>query len=312
MEKISCPICNQNKFKYILTGKDNINHIPGDFEIVKCTHCSLMFTNPRPNSNEIKKYYPKVYKPYKINFSQASKIADLRNKYNWLYKIIDSKATLGLELKQKNANILEIGCGAGNFLFELKQFHPNWNITGTDFNQKSIDILKKNKINAFVSDLTILPMQSKSIDIVYGWMIIEHVHNLSQALSEVHRVLKNGGRFVFSVPNAGCWEFKLFGRYWFALQLPTHLYHFTQDSISKLLKKNGFKVEKVIHQRTFSNVPLSIQIVVENSSLPNNLKKILTPLFNWNTASYFFTLPLATLLAVFKQSGRLTIIAQKI
>jgi len=312
MEKIRCPICNQNKFKHILTSKDNINHIKGNFNIVKCINCSLILTNPRPSLKEIKKYYPDNYQPYKTTFSKTAKIIFLKNKFNFFFNIINPKSTLDLNPKQKKANILEIGCGAGNFLYEQKILHPKWKIIGTDINQKSIDTLNKNKIRAFVSDLTILPVKSKSIDVVYGWMIIEHIHNLNQAISEVHRVLKDNGKFSFSIPNINCWEYKFFNKNWYGLQLPTHLYHFNQNTITKLLKKNGFEMKKIIYQKTFANVFLSIKIVINNNRLPKFLKTFLSSIFNWNNVYYFLTLPIAMLLSTLKQSGRITIIAQKI
>ena len=306
------PICNHNKFKQVLSGKDNLSYIKGKFNLVKCTHCSLMLTNPRPDSNEIKKFYPDTYKPYNVNFNKATLLAKIRQKFSPIFKIIDPKDTIDFDLKKDTANVLEIGCGAGNFLYELKLLHPKWNIVGTDISKKNIDILNKNKINAFVSDLTKLPIKTKSIDIVYGWMIIEHIHKLNQALSEVNRVLKDNSIFCLSIPNAGSWEFKFFGKNWFALQLPTHLYHFTNTTISKLLQKNGFKTKKIIYQKTFSNFFLSTEIYIKNSHLPKTLKYHLNLLFSWHPIYHILTLPISIILSILKQSGRMTVISQKI
>lgn len=310
MEKIKCPICNHNEFKHVLTGEDNINHIKGKFNVVKCTHCSLMLTNPRPNSNEIKKFYPETYQPYNVNFNKAALLAKIRQKFSYIYKIIDPKDTIDFDLKKNKVNVLEIGCGAGNFLYELKLLHPKWNIVGTDISKKNIDILNKNKINAFVSDSTKLPIKSKSIDIVYGWMVIEHIHMLNQALSEVNRVLKDNGIFCLSIPNAESWELKFFGKNWFALHLPNHLYHFTETSISMLLQKNGFKIKKIIYQKIFVNFFLSTKNVIKNSSLPKTVKYFLIRLFNWHALYYFLTLPITIVLSIFKQSSAITVISQ--
>lgn len=312
MEKINCPICDGSNFTFILKGKDNLHNMEGEFDIVRCANCGFLLTNPRPNSEDIKKYYPDEYGPYKLNFKQVAKIATLRKNFNWLFKMIDTKATLDINLGQKHAKVLEIGCGAGNFLYELKLLHPDWIISGTDFSEKSISTLKNHDIDVFVSDLTKIPSPSKSYDCIYGWMVVEHIHNLNQALSEVYRVLKDDGKFCFSVPNAGSWEFKYFGRYWLALHLPNHLYHFTEETILKLLEKNGFKVEKIIHQRTFANLFLSAKNIINDSPMPKIIKNPLIYILSWNLFYHFLTLPIAFFLAILKQSGRLTIIAKKI
>ncbi|HAT73387.1 MAG: Methionine biosynthesis protein MetW [Candidatus Moranbacteria bacterium GW2011_GWF2_36_839] len=311
MEKINCPICDNSKFTFVLSGSDTLHNIEGNFNVVKCEKCSLMLTNPRPDFYEIKKYYPDDYTPYKLNFNRAEKIAKIRKKYKWFFRIIDPKMTLDLNTNQENANVLEIGCGAGNFLYELKLLHPKWNIMGVDFNVKSIDVLKKYGMNVFASDLINLNIESSSVDIVYGWMIMEHVHEINKTLSEVRRVLKDDGKFCFSIPNAKSWELRFFSKNWFALQLPTHLYHFTENTISKILEKNGLEVEKIIHQKSVTNIFLSLRIIAEKSFLPKIMKKFLSRLLSWNIVCFILTLPIASILAISKQSGRLTIIANK-
>jgi len=312
MEKINCPICGGKDFKFVLKGVDNLHEIEGEFNVFKCVHCSLILTNPRPDSFEIEKYYPDEYKPYKLNFKRAKWMASLRRKYKWLFKIINPSMTLDLDSNRKKANILEIGCGAGNFLYELKYMHPSWNIQGTDFNKKSIEKLKKYGVDTFVSDLTEIPLESDSIDIVYGWMILEHIHKINEALREVHRVLKKDGKFSFSIPNAGSWEFRFFAQNWFALQLPSHLYHFTEITITKILEKNGFKIEKILHQIILANIFSSLKIIIKKSFLPKPVKFFFSSLLSWNLVYFFLTLPIAYIIAMFRQSGRLTIIAKKI
>ena len=41
---------------------------------------------------------------------------------------------------------------------------------------------------------------------------------------------------------------------WYALQLPTHLHHFTPHTIGLILNAGGWSLEKVYHQRTLSNL----------------------------------------------------------
>lgn len=293
MEQINCPACCNQQFKHVLTGQDNINHIEGNFNIVQCKHCGFLLTNPRPNSKEIVKYYPETYTPYHPNFKQSVRIALFRKQHPIIYNFINPQHNLDLQSRKTKNKVLEVGCGSGNFIFELKTLHPHWEISGSDISKTNIDILKKHKIDAFVSDLTKIPKKTNYFDLIYGWMVMEHVHNLHTALSEIHRVLKKKGVLCISIPNASSWEFTFFKKYWHGLHLPNHLYHFTPKSISNILKINGFQVKKIIFQKNFSNVFSSVQIYINNSRLPKKLKLLLTKILKWNIFYHCLTLPVA-------------------
>lgn len=76
MEKINCPNCNHSKYKKILTSKDFVNNQDGKFNVVRCNKCNFMYTNPRPNNQEITKYYPDTYGPYNANINQTNKLVN--------------------------------------------------------------------------------------------------------------------------------------------------------------------------------------------------------------------------------------------
>lgn len=49
----------------ILTGRDHLHNLPGEFTVVRCLNCSLMQTNPRQTPEKIAFYYPDDDGPYK-------------------------------------------------------------------------------------------------------------------------------------------------------------------------------------------------------------------------------------------------------
>lgn len=80
-----------------------------------------------------------------------------------------------------------------------------------------------------------------SFEAVFAWMVIEHLHDPVATLRLTRELLKPGGTLSFSVPNFGCWERRAFGQFWYALQLPTHLQHFTTAALRRLLESSGFE-----------------------------------------------------------------------
>lgn len=306
MEKIYCPICGGFDFIFLFFAKDYINHIEGEFEVVRCQSCSLILTNPRPDKSEILSYYPANYQCYFLDESRVGLII-------WLVKIFGKSFFLLfnenviLPISKEKPVVLEIGCGGGNFLIEYSSINPGHILLGLDFNHKVIEELAKRGFDVFQSDLCSINLDSAYVDCVYGWMILEHIHCINEALVEVNRVLKKNGKFVFSVPNADSWEFKIFKGMCYSAQIPTHLYHFSPKTVEKLLMKHGFEIERVMHQKTMRDFVESIRIVLDVNRKFSWLKSLL----KWNFFLFFLTYPVALFIALLGKSSRITIIAKK-
>ena len=110
----------------------------------------------------------------------------------------------------KNINILDIGCGNGYFLDRLKELGFS-KLAGVDISNYLIDKSHRH----FVVDINTekLPLPDKSVDVITAFQVLEHVENYFLILHEAYRVLKNGGHFIFSVPN----PFNVFYRFKFLL-----------------------------------------------------------------------------------------------
>ena len=106
----------------------------------------------------------------------------------------------------KNKRILDAGCGAGYFCRKLAR--KGAKVTGIDISNKLIEIaeLKEKEeplgISYYVGSLSNLKMLSSStFDVVVSNMALMDTLNLKKAMEEISRVLKNDGKFVFSIPH---------------------------------------------------------------------------------------------------------------
>jgi SAM-dependent methyltransferase len=148
-------------------------------------------------------------------------------------------------------------------------------------------------------------------DACFAWMVVEHLHDPLATLREMRRLLADDGWLVFSVPNYGCWESRVFGRYWLALDVPRHLQHFRPATVRQLLRASGFRVERIIHQRNMLNLlgsaALWLRVVRPQSSLGPALIQFANHPRMWPQIALA---PLAKLLAALRQGGRLTVIAR--
>jgi len=81
-----------------------------------------------------------------------------------------------------------------------------------------------------------IPAADESFDVVVAGEVLEHLQFPTAVVAEIRRVLRPGGRFLGSVPNA----FRLRNRLTFLLGRdfetdPTHLHYFSPDMLRELL-----------------------------------------------------------------------------
>ena len=99
--------------------------------------------------------------------------------------------------------VLDSGCGSGDFTAELTQKVGNGKIVGTDF-PEAVELCKRKYASSpnlsFVPhDLTAaMPFQEGSFDKVVSKMVLQYVENIRTFARESHRVLKEGGELVIA------------------------------------------------------------------------------------------------------------------
>ena len=235
----SCPVCEKNETVHYLTAKDHFL-TKEEFTIVSCTNCGFRFLNPRPSQNEIFRYYNSV--------EYISHDAGKNSLFSILYKIIRNRAIKNkyhiLEKYSDGKNLLDIGCGTGEFLLFCKK--SGMIVTGIEPNEKARNFaITTNNIPVFdENELEVIP--SASFDIITMWHVLEHVHNLNDRLQKIGQLIKPGGIVVIAVPNSNSWDAKHYHSVWAAYDLPRHLYHFTENTIYRLAEKHDFTIKNIL------------------------------------------------------------------
>ena len=122
------------------------------------------------------------------------------------FRVDYAKKILGqLKINSNEKNALEVGCGGGILTEEIAKI--GFLTTGIDPSEQSLNIAVK---HAKESNLKIkyergtgenLPFQNNSFDVVFCCDVLEHVRDLPNVISEISRVLKNDGIFIYDTFN---------------------------------------------------------------------------------------------------------------
>ena len=230
-----CPVCKHTDFKNFLICTDH--SISGEsFALNQCKKCSVVFTNPRPTDSALPKYYDD---PDYISHQNQS-----TNLINCVYKLVRnytlSKKVKMLKKYSTGTSILDYGCGTGDFLATCKRrgyttygYEPN-PIAKEQAGTKGIAVVED------IKDI------KGDIDIITAWHVLEHVSDLRKTIKLLRKKLSDTGVLLIAVPNLNSYDAAYYKEHWAALDVPRHLYHFTQESFGKLLELNKLTLVNTI------------------------------------------------------------------
>lgn len=234
LENIKCNLCNKDNFKVLFETKDYNYNYPGDFKIVKCNNCGLVFLNPRPI--DISQFYPDDYLESTENWKEKEKY---QLKEQQIRKIEKMKKIC--KLKNGKNKILDIGCGRGEFLYYLKE--KGWECYGVEKQKSGVLYGRENfKLNIFEGDLLNINFSAQNFDIITLWHVIEHLYYPNETLKEINRILKPKGILIMSLPNIDSFQTKISKDKSYHLDVPRHLFFFSPQTIKMMLEKTGFKI----------------------------------------------------------------------
>jgi SAM-dependent methyltransferase len=153
----------------------------------------------------------------------------------------------------KDANILDLGCGPGYFLDEMKS-RDYTNLTGVTLSSEDVEICNSKGHNTKRYDLSFLPQKDgyydESVDFIFLRHALEHSPYPIFSLMEYNRVLKQGSKIYIEVPAPDCDR-----RHEMNLNHYSILGH---NQLAALLIRTGFTIDK------FNNLEFDLSVPTEN------------------------------------------------
>ncbi len=300
---VACDLCGGTKHDFLFSAKDRLHGFEGTFTYVQCKRCGLVYMNPQISPDETGKFYPSDYGPHKAKpKEQYLDPYILKGKY----KKRPFSATVFDKLT-KSARLLDVGCGNGSFLNEIKSV-TGCCVYGLDLSKTAAKTARENYgLDIHTGTILDAPFPNNHFDVITAWSFLEHVPNPSEVLLKILNLLKNGGSCIISTPNFRSVNSKLFREKWYHLDCPRHLYIYNPKTIARLLEKSGLSIQKIKYNKGSKGVLGSLQYYFYGDNYkPEHRNRIRRSLFLRKIMS-----PLARISALMKQSDVMIIHAKK-
>ena len=233
---IPCRVCGRSFFKPAFDCEG--------FGFTRCAECGLVQRNPQPLKEEIIARYSSAfgedYLSYELeNETSFLRLQKLALKDAGFFKI--DKAIFRAAGEGK-PSALDIGCATGALPAFLRD--RGWRVTGVEISPGA-----EYARNVRFLDVRSLPLEEnsfpdKSFDVVLASHLIEHLNDPYSFLTETYRILKDDGFAFITTPNISGFQARIMGGKWRSA-IFDHLYLFSVRTLSALLKKSCFKVEKI-------------------------------------------------------------------
>lgn len=244
---MNCPLCDAKNTGFVFQVKDD-SISQTSFGVMQCESCTCRFTENPPNQNEIGQYYEsEVYISHsdtqkglinrlyhlvrKRSLIRKRKLVELHTKENVIQEV--SKAS-------PQSTILDIGCGTGAFLNEMQK--NGWQTIGLEPDEKARKIANEKYQVVAAHPEKLFTLTSDAVDAVSMWHVLEHVHEVHRYLAKIRELLKENGILIIAVPNYTSFDATYYQEKWAAYDVPRHLYHFSPQSMQRLLQEHGFEI----------------------------------------------------------------------
>jgi SAM-dependent methyltransferase len=306
LEEVACPMGCGAPSPVVARGWDRLHRISGRFTVVRCGSCGLMRTAPRPTQETIGVYYPGAYAPHVAGPPDRAAGALER-----LRMALRFDGTRKLLPPIPPGLALEVGCAAGRFMRKMRR--RGWTVHGIEPSPQAAAEATAHGFQVHAGPLETAPTPATPYDLVVASHSFEHLHAPLDGFQRLRAWSRPGASLVAAVPDASGLLFGRFRGAWYDLDLPRHLFHYTPATLTAILAKAGWKVERVRPEATLNGLAGSLGYFLRdrnhgNSAIGDALLRFPAKGFPLKALTW----PLELLLTAFRQTGRMVAWARAI
>lgn len=238
-----CRICNNRFQSFLSLGKQpcadtflkskklsiNLKKFPLVVGFCKCSHMSAIY----PITGFLR------YEKYDYSYTSDNSIVSRTH-----FKNIASQICKKFKINKKSF-VIEAGSNDGTFLKEVLNISKA-KVLGVDPAKNITNLAKKRNINTFMNYFNYNTSKKifkkfGSADVIYGANVFNHVDDIQDFLRGANKLLKSNGNLILEVPDLS----SLIKKIGFDTIYHEHRHYFSENSINKILNKNGFYIRNI-------------------------------------------------------------------
>ena len=230
-KRLVCPTCHT---------VDTVDELPAAngparrFPLARCLGCELVLQKFLPTDEQLELAQRGAYGEPGRRFHWAGELAVRLGRL--------ARVRLAERLLSPGGRVLDVGCGRGLFLRLLRD--RGYQVRGTELSALTVTHARAGA-SIDSGDLRAGQYPDDHFDLVSIWHVLEHLRTPDKTLAVCFRSLRPGGSLLVAVPNYASVQARLGGEQWFHLDLPRHLFQFTEVTLRSLLCRSGFVIEEL-------------------------------------------------------------------
>lgn len=215
-----CLICSSPNLK-VLPNFQKAN-------LCKCGSCGFVFAQCIPTEQELIEYYD--------GYGRNDYLSPVTIKR--YHELLDK-----MEPYRKTNKLLDVGCGIGYFLEVAKE--RGWEVYGTEYTDKAIEICTGKGIEMHQGKLDPDNYAPESFDVITSFEVIEHINNPVEEIENFKTLLRKGGIVYLTTPNFNSLLRHRLGERYDVITYPEHLSYYTPKTLKKLFCSHGFRKHRI-------------------------------------------------------------------
>ena len=205
--------------------------VENGYRAEQCCACNLIYTHPKPSLPELQEMYEK---------DQASSLeVDAQIRLCQKKLLVARQDISEIRRFVKGGKLLEVGCGAGYFLWIAKG--KGFACTGIEINRVLVEYAIKS-LGLYVTPGTLMTIDipPQTYNVVYFRNVLSHMYDPVAEFERMNSVLIDKGFLFFETGNLP--EVNLRSSQKLDLGLPDHLYFFSRRNVKTILERTGFEL----------------------------------------------------------------------
>lgn len=288
MESAACNLCtcDDKRLRYQVAVDDTslrffrfARHAPsfaGTYHIVECLRCGLMYVDPRLDDEQLAQVYAdnailggkwRGFWQYLFRANQPDDLQDLAASGNAPAngQVSSSVQWRFDRLRQHGvgpaASILDVGCGRGEFLHAAVE--RGHDAVGVDASADRVRYARETLqlgdrvVHGTAADV-VAHAKGRKFDAITLWDLIEHVPDPVGVLQSLRPLCHENTRIFVQTMSTDSWTYKLFGKRWYYINPPIHLFYFSNTTMMKALEVAGFGLLDIANDNSRPATPLRL------------------------------------------------------